>query len=266
MRLLSICLTLLLGSTASAAETDEGNLFHADVSSPDLALAVTSFETVCMPFILHKTEMTRDMDKAHSAKRLTSQNYEFQSSEIIKRRYLVEPAREEWKPSIQAIDASQLRAGGRIAPHTRGKFTVFTGKVKNLPQTTVTQTGEIMGPNAFTPAIYKTRPTEDEIYILQSDNRLTAKLGWNYPSQNHPAKSCEIRLGKAGFESAEFVESFIEKDKDWKRVKPWEAKNNGWSQCVSDGDDQFLFTVKHHAETLNISVKRNDFYEPKICK
>ena len=73
-------------------------------------------------------------------------------------RVLVEPAREEWKPGSQAINAGALGAGGRINTNTQGQFTVFNGTSNQVIQSTetiVSQTGEILC-RVLIPAKYKT--------------------------------------------------------------------------------------------------------------
>jgi len=72
-------------------------------------------------------------------------------------RVLIEPAREEWKPGSQAINAGAF-AGGRVNTATRGQFTVFNGvsnQVVESTETIVNQTGEILC-RVLIPAKYKT--------------------------------------------------------------------------------------------------------------
>ena len=257
MRLLSVIIPLLLTTSAYAADA-EPNIFNADLSYPDLEQVVTSFEQVCMPFVLHKTELTRELDKAHYKTRLESEGFVFRSHEEIPRRYLIEPARQEWKPPTQALNAG--RAGG-VNISTSGQFTVFNGlsnQVVKSTETRISQTGEI-DMRALVPAKYKSMITESETFNYSRDNRMTAHLGWNYPSQNHPGKSCEIKLEQSAISKVEFTESFIEKDADWREEK------DGWSQCVKEGTDSFRFTVKHDLGSLSLHLVRNDFYETNVC-
>lgn len=258
MRKLSVIVVLCLSSAAYAADDAPSNIFHADLSNPDLAAAVTAFEDVCMPFVLHKTELTRAWDKAHHENELAKQNFVFQSGEVIPRKYLIEPAREEWKPASQALNA------GKVNAYTRGQFTVFNGissQVVHSP-TRVSFTGEIIGP-VIVPSKYKTMTVETQSYALASDERVAAVLDWNYPSQLYPAKSCKIRMQKTALDKANFTENFLEKDEDWR------PKGEGWSQCVVEGDDQFLFSAfhdaKHDAGAVSLSVTRNDMFHKNLC-
>jgi len=251
--------SILFAQSAFAAENEAGNMFSADLSNPDLALAVSHFEETCMPFILHKTEMTQKLDGQHMAKLMTSRGFEYMESETRARRVAIEPSREEWTPKTQAINSSH---SNRNVSVPSGSFTIFNGTA--LPRgtqqtpTIVNPTGEIIGP-FLTPAIYKSVTTEHLTYGYTEDNRLTAHIGWNYASQNHPGKSCEIKLAAPSITETKFAADFIEKDEDWFE------RPQGWQQCVRDGDNEFEFTVRRETDAISIHVKRNDFYEPDIC-
>ena len=228
-------LTALLANTALAADTNEPNVFNADTSHPDLAAAISAFEQVCMPFVLHETELTQKQNGQHHAKLMESRGFAFQSSEIRSRRVRIKPYGER-KPTTRSVKS--------------GTFTVFNGAVH--------PSGEL-NMRALTPANYITLSTQHLKYSLRDDSRLTANINWNYPSQNHPGKSCEIRLDQPKIEIASFAVDFIEKDADWL------LKNNGWTQCITEGEDQFRFEVSRTPQTLAISMIRNDFYKPNIC-
>lgn len=253
MRILTGFMILLMGSTAFAANESRNNIFNADLYNSDLAELVTSFEQVCLPFVLHKTETTRSLDKAHFKKRLDEHNFSLQSYRTKKERYLVEPSRNEWKPPSQALRS--------------GQFTIFNDiseAVIHSTKTTILSTGEV-DMRARIPAKYRTMTTEVETYSLQDEDRLTARLGWNYPSQNHPGKSCEIRLDRASVTLTELTERRIKKDNDWRQKKEDSQINDSWSQCIREEDGEFLFTVIHRPETVSIAVKRDDFFTVSIC-
>jgi len=237
----------MMGMAGQALAEPHDNIFGADIFHPDLELAVTSFEQVCMPFVLHKTELTREMDKAHWADLLAAQGYKPQSVERMTRRYLVEPSRAEWKPPVKMLNPP------------KGKFTVFDGASTRVV-TSVPPTGEINMRATFVPAIYKTKFVEAETYNHAEDNRLSADLIWNFPSGNYPGKSCDITLEIPSIDKARFIENFIEKDTDWK------PRDNGWSQCVKQENEEFLFTISHQTEALSLSVKRSDFLEAHPCQ
>ena len=273
MRKLSVIVVLCLSSAAYAADDAPSNIFHADLSNPDLAAAVTAFEDVCMPFVLHKTELTRAWDKAHHENHLAGQNFIFQSGEVIPRKYLIEPAREEWKPPTQALNAGSLGAGGRVNTHTRGQFTVFDGtsyqSVKST-KTIVLATGVTIGRVPFVPAKYKTIPTDVQTYALASDARVTAVLDWNFPFQSlPPGKSCEMHLKTPDFDKSEFIESFIEKDADWIPSETF-SSHRFWEQCVINGKEQFLFTANYSTgedivDSFSVKVTRNDRRHKSVC-
>ena len=103
---LSIVLSTVLLSPSAYGADVEPNIFNADLSNSDLEMAVTSFEQVCMPFVLHKTELTRELDKAHYKTRLESEGFVFQSHDVIPKRYIIEPERHEWRPASQTINSN----------------------------------------------------------------------------------------------------------------------------------------------------------------
>ena len=251
MRLVFAICPLLLCTSAFAAESASENMFHADLTIPDLALAVSHFEKTCMPFVLHKSEVTRELNKQHMSKLIENLDYDLVSSEKKSERVLVSPTRESWKAAEQSQKTKK-----------RGQFSVFNGissQVVESTQTRVGQTGEITGPLRI-PATYRTVTRDFETYSLNADDRVSTNLVWNYASQNHPGKSCEIKVKAPKILQTEFSSAFIEKDKDWF------GGTERWSQCVRDGDDEFKFTVHHTPDALSIHVKRNDFYASDICR
>ena len=254
IRLSTVLSAMLLSTSAYAADV-ELNIFNADLSHPDLEQVVKSFEQVCMPFVLHKTELTRELDKAHHKNLLQSEGFVFQSHEVIPKRYIIEPERHEWRPPSQTINSNNDHIP------KDGQFAIFRGVINRteLPVTVPTQTGEI-NMHPVIPAIQKTVITETETFNHSRDNRMTAHLGWNYSSQNHPGKNCEIKLEQSAISKVEFTESFIEKDADWREEK------DGWSQCVKESTDSFRFTVKHDLGSLSLHLVRNDFFETNVCE
>jgi len=188
---LSIVLSAALLSPSAYGVDAEPNIFNADLSHSDLTQMVKSFEQVCMPFVLHKTELTRELDKEHYKTRLENEGFVFQSHEVILKRYIIEPERHEWRPPSQTINSNNDHIP------KDGQFAIFRGVINRtkLPVTVPTQTGEI-NMNPVIPAIRKTMITETETFSHSHDNRMTAHLGWNYPSQNHPGKSCEIKASQ----------------------------------------------------------------------
>ena len=247
---LAIC-PFLFSTAALAAENHADNMFRADLTNPDLSLAISQFEEICMPFVLHKSDVTRELNKRHMSKQIENRDYELVSSEEKSQRVLIAPARVPWK------SPEQIQSNNAV-----GQFTVFNGissQVVESTQTRVGQTGEITGPLRI-PATYRTVTRDFETYSLNADDRVSTNLVWNYASQNHPGKSCEIKVKAPKILQTEFSSAFIEKDKDWF------GGTERWSQCVRDGDDEFKFTVHHTPDALSIHVKRNDFYASDICR
>lgn len=97
-----------------------------------------------------------------------------------------------------------------------------------------------------------------ETYELQSDNRVSAKLLWNYPFKT-PGKACEIQVKTPNITQANFTENFIQKDPDW------QPKNDIWTQCIQDEGDEYLFTVNRQPDYMSIHVKRDASSSPTLC-
>lgn len=231
----------LIGTTALATEVSEPNVFNADMSNPDLTAAVSAFEQVCMPFVLHETDMTRENDKRHMAKLMQSRGYSFVSSELKPNYVVVEPHQEVWRPPSQAINPNGI--------------------------TIVHQTGENYLISDIIPPVYETKTYEDEIYAFQMDSRLSVNLRWNYLSQKDPGKSCAISLERTAISREDFVESMIAKDTDWRvSTSKSQTEPKGWSQCIEKADGDYLFKVSQTKGRLKISMKRSDFYELKLCR
>ena len=250
MRVLFTFSLVMLSTAAIAAESAPDNMFRADLSNPDLALAVSHFEETCMPFILHKSEVTRDLNKQHMSKQIENLGYDLISSEEKSERVVIAPARAPWKPP------AQVRSNNSV-----GQFTVFNGissQVVEATQTIVEQTGEISGP-LMIPALYRTLTRDIETYSFNAEDRVSTILVWNYASQDHPGKSCEIKVSDPALTQNEFKAAFIEKDRDWL------PKNNSWLQCVREGEDQYRFTAHYEKDVLSLHVIRNDFHAPDIC-
>lgn len=246
---------------ASASAAAEGNIFNADMSNPDLSAAISSFEQVCMPFVLHETELARKDDWRHTTGLM--KNLGFASNSIVtrSRRVEIEPSRVEWKPPSRAITSSH------VLKNTK-QFTVFNGVSSQAvtdSQTIISKTGEINMRDAYIPPLLKTVTYQVESYTKETEPRLAATLDWNYPSQKDPGKSCAITLDRANIKPARFVEAFIARDEKWTAMPNEDTSQKRWSQCVSDADNDFEFTAEYSEDTISISMKRSDFYAPKLC-
>lgn len=105
---------------------------------------------------------------------------------------------------------------------------------------------------------YKTISRLHETYNLQSGNRVTANLLWNFPLKT-PGKACEIQVKTPKITQTNFIMDFIQKDADW------QPKNDTWTQCIQDEGDEYLFTVKRQPGNISIHVKRDAFSPPTLC-
>ena len=251
-------LTAFVANTAFAADTSEPNVFNADTSHPDLAAAISAFEETCMPFVLHQTELTKQQNVQHRDRHMQSLGFSFLYLETFSRKVIVD---EQEAQIIQDKWDAEKRRLEELNKTKNGHFTVFNGG------------SNTWGQPARIPTHFRTVTQPHGIYELQSDPRVTANIGWNYASQNHPGKSCSISLAKPAVSLTRLKSDFIDNDPDWIakyknfNVDPSMPREDivNWSQCVRDGDDEFKFTVTKTDETLSIHVIRNDFYTPDVC-
>ena len=240
----------LLGMTAHAAQANEPNVFNADLTHPDLALAVSAFEETCMPFVLHETEMDREHDKQHMAKLMQSRGFTYMASKPTENeRYLVAPAPTYWEQN------------------SRPDFTVFY----NVSDQVVLSTKTVVSRSRNTArnsskAKYVGIVRHIQTYSDENYPRLSVDITWNYPTQKDPGKQCEISVSQTAISRSDFTESFIAKDADWvAKADRSTIAPLSWSQCVKDGEDGFAFKVSHEDDTVKISMRRSDFYESKLC-
>lgn len=243
-KIISTTLTIIGASLfcipVCASDRPQENIFHADMSHADITDVVVAFQDVCMPFVLHETELPQVENWHHRAAIMKQQNYTRQSTVTKSRLLEYEPSREEWKPQSQAIN-----------PH--GQPTV------------VFQTGEI-DMRAYIPPTLITTTVPSDSYTHNTKPNITAELNWNYPSQKDPGKSCTITLTDTTLQYANFAQGFIAKDSAWKKLTLRDDIPAQWTQCVKDSDKEFEFTAQHQDREIKLSMKRSDFYERKLCK
>ena len=261
MRLLIVILVSVFGALLSAvsahAENVNSNIFKADLLDPNLMQLVSSFEKICMPFILHKSELTFGNNRAHHQKNLSGEGFKLHSSELVSNNYLVEPRREPVCEPISEGSNYYRYKNPSVVRGSRVRGSIYN--LQHLPEGIHYHSPkEIYGPVQIPPK-FKTVTAPVETYIFEDDVRLTTKIGWNLPYINSPGKTCEIILKKPTISKTSFIDSFIEKDADW------ELKDRIWTQCVKDSDGEFLFELKHDPENLSIHVKRSDILEPNLC-
>ena len=251
-RLISaIFMSAFSAQMAFAADQPRPNVFNADMSHPDLAAIITAFETVCLPFITHTTDLPQSLDQQHHVKLLSQQGFQFHDRARKEDRYLIKEAREAWEPEL----------GSKINAKSFTVFNLPPSPPVNRTTAIIGQSGEI-GRVPYIPGVYKTITRDMDNYVSKVDARQMAILGWNYASQNHPGKSCDIVLKTSELPSQVLKTNFIEKDTDWR--ESWKQKGL-WSQCTVDGQDEYEFTAVHTADMLSLSVRRNDLYENRLC-
>ena len=108
----------LTGHLNASGKTAEPNIFNADVIAPVIKVAVTEFESICLPFITHETELTQDQDRAVFNSRMIENGYVFEG--------------EKKSRSIFPLDNfTHTRTSCPLdlpEPVTEGKHTTFFGK------------------------------------------------------------------------------------------------------------------------------------------
>ena len=234
----------------------QDNVFKANLSHPEIATTIEAFENICLPFIIHTSDLTQAQDSQHH--RILLKKEGFTLKDTKRDRYRIFDGTEgQFKPKVYDVrGVGQL--GSRINKNTLGQFTVFKGvsdEVIKSTQTIVAQTGEMFLPGGADIPRYKTGLTE--LYISGSEGRLLGTLSWNpYESQKQPAKSCNIQFIKPSFSTSDVKDTLIEKDKEWFK----KGLTSTWTQCVSQEEGRFLFTIDHRPEMFTINVERVDTY------
>ena len=229
----------LFSVSVCASETPQENVFHADMSHTDISDLVTAFQEVCMPFVLHETELPQAENWRHQIAIMKQKHYTRQATVTKSRLLEYEPSREEWKPPSQAINLHG--------------------------QTTVFYIGEI-DMRAYIPPTLITTTVPSDSYTHNAKPNITAELDWNYASQKDPGKSCSITLADTTLKYAQFAKDFIAKDSAWRKPHLRKEAPAQWTQCVKDSDNEFEFTAQHKDGEIKLSMKRSDFYERKLCK
>ena len=250
--ILFMFVTCFISSIAMAEDSE--NIFKADLSNHEIAATLSAFEDVCLPFILHVSELTQANDRAHYQNILKSQGYIFKEDRRQKYR-IFDGTEGQWRPKSQQI----IGSGGKVPDNTKGKFTVFNGLLKQnivSTQTTVNQTGEIL--LAHDIPVYKTGLSE--IYESNVYARLSSELAWNpYESQKQPAKSCTIKFKEPSFSNAVLVKTVVKNDEDWKQ----RGMVGSWYQCVAQNEGRLFLTMNNQNDGFSIKVERIDTFVEK---
>lgn len=250
---LHLILSTFFISSAALADGSE-NIFKADLSNAEISATVNAFEDVCMPFILHVSELTQAHDRSHHQIILESRGFIFKENR--RQRYRIYDGTEgQWRPKSVKL----LGSGSRVNDNVKGEFTVFNGvaaEVAKSSQKLIKQTGEIFSTRDI--PIYKTGL--NEIYETNAYAQLSAELAWNpYKSQKQPAKSCSIKFNKPSFSNDVLTQTVVKKDDDWKR----RGMVNSWFQCVAQDEGRLLFTMNNQSDDFSIKVERIDTFVEK---
>ena len=220
---------LCLAPVSFAASPPQSNIFNADLSHPDMAMAVDTFQDVCLPFIMHRTELPSEEDHDLHVKILAS--HDFKRISVKEENIIVSIKPGVWKPAAQNIQNS--------GPN-------------DDRQTIVMRTGEIsmhIGPVVE----YGVRYLDGYQNIQNSD--VMAILAWSpIPDHKRPAQSCEIHINQTALNSETYRRDFISQDADWIQNR---RTDTAFSQCTAQGDELFLFKTSLIKNRMTLSVARN---------
>ena len=246
---------LCLAPVSFAASPPQSNIFNADLSHPDMAMAVDTFQDVCLPFIMHQTEVPPEDDRQAYIQTLSDKRFNLQETRT--QLVTISPAKLAWKPPSMSVNDVQ-----RAEKKT---FTVYNGVEEvelKLGATIVENTGEINLRDAqvvTSPAV--TGDQIQDMYEHGDTPNLTALLVWSpIPNHKRPAQSCEITLRQTSLTSLQHQTHLIDNDTHWVS-KP--SRQKGYAQCTLQDDEAFLFETRLNDQTLSISVKRNIHWKPE---
>lgn len=288
---LTFCLSLTGVTAASADTVDETNIFNADLSTPAIKSAVMGFESVCLPFIAHETELTQDQDRVVFQSRMIEAGYDFEL---------------EGKKTYRHIPLRQFDFGAGCTSKpfpeivTEGNYTTFIGAdpVNDEPgptwvvphepytidssQITVLETCEM--PRRFTPTrkhayirdLYKKR-TDPATYVslrwqdisvsIEAVRRQyamghrspTIKLRTKFP----PAGGCEFTTVDTALDINLVETSIIQFDEDW-TFNPVKINSQGkdtgviskhWSQCSTQDGEHYLYSLSAGGQSVQLKVE-----------
>ena len=254
-RYLPIALAALCLAPVSFAESPpQSNIFNADLSHPDIATAVETFQDVCLPFIMHQTEVTPEDDRQAYIQTLSDKGFGF--VETRTQLITISPAKLAWMPSIMNVNDSEK---------TTKTITVYNGTEQvevEVEGVVIPNTGAINLRDAqvvTSPAV--TGDQIQDMYEHGDTPNLTAHLVWSpIPNYKRPAQSCEITLHQTSLTSLQHKTHLIDKDSHWVS-KP--SGHKGYAQCTLQDDEAFLFETSLSGQTLSVSVKRNIHWNPE---
>jgi len=263
----------LVPSTAFAANGEQAsNIFKADLSNPDIAATVTEFESVCLPFITHATELSPEQDRAVFNSLMTEKGYDFDSVR-------------EWKKFEQLEDFNWVRSScaptqihqpvqdgnytifpGRdgkmdeVQDYSRNQYVVSPGVANQVVTSTVTTVGPICEVLAVSMGSSRRLNHVQNQYRKSDDYPLSAYLTWRDSSLDYienlsfaharrfgglpitpirlrtifpPASTCQINSKTTELSADILKDMMISKDSDWTKTDITDRKTK---QVVKDTD------------------------------
>lgn len=238
----------LTGYSNASGKTAEPNIFNADVTAPMVKAAITEFESVCLPFITHETELTQDQNRAVFHSRMIESGYVFDSE-----------MKSQTPFPLQQFQHTRTACPLDLPePITKGKYTTFFGKepidastlskvdmVAIVPGTTIKSTATVVEqsceilavsitpvrytnfiqegykkPNGPPTSAYLTWQDIPNDYLKKLPHAHASRFGGFAPTIKlrtifPPANSCQINVSGDDV-SADLVEdSIVQFDKDW---------------------------------------------------
>jgi len=291
---------LCLSSLSFASEPDKSahivsdNIFNADLSHPVIAKAVTEFENVCLPFIVHETELTPEQDR------------EVFKSSMVEAGYVFE-GEKKWQQisPLEKFQHTSLSCPYVLPdPEKDGKYTIYRGlenSLSNSKQFTVyngtisepiSSTGTYVGktceilPRSLTPVRYTNYTRQN--FIKLDYFPVVTNLTWQDIPDDYlkvlshahasrfgvpktiklkttflPASSCQINVAGVNLSLSTVTNAIISHDKDWSTLeniiehssRQLREDSQYWRQCSSQDDEHFIYTLALHNSSLSVKVE-----------
>ena len=223
--------------TAASEMPPKANIFNADMRNPIIAKAVKEFETVCLPFIAHQTELTWEQDQAVFENLMVEKGYKY-----------------------QGVTDKQVNVGmgddpdwgrGFIPDGVFGNAFQNAGPIRYKRAPYGSKRGELFPRLISKPIVLY---TSDQSFITLSDLPVSANLTWvkNYPG-DRPAYACHLNLNanEATFDIARDIISF---DPGWLKDSQV-TKRDRWTQCTQQDDQNYLYEISELDEGIYMKVE-----------
>lgn len=286
----SACLNVTAFAVESGSKA-KPNVFDAEFSHPAIEAAVNEFETTCLPFIAHETELLFEQDRAVFNSMMIEKGYVFetekQSTQIVPlKQFAYAPTAcpiklpkptQEGKHTIFHGESEEIRA--KRQQHFFNELTSTSENKKSceilMISKTPTRTTNFMEERyeksyGYPVAAYLTwqEVPGDYLKTLPSAHAQkfgvpsTIKLRTSFPS----ASACQINTSGSDLSRKTVKDSIIRHDDNWTPT----AVNNAvaredfhlWTQCTTQDDQHYIYSVGLKETSLFVKVEalQNDEY------